>query len=478
MLSQLQSLKFSFKQLNGIFLVFGMVLPFMIVSTIPLFHHKDVSTFSQWADCWQRDSEHIYENCKNAIFTPNYPYLGMALSAGVISEIKSFFRTNDIHSVAKYFRLFLAIFDAFNFLLLIGIARSLGLKYSVPIALLVALLPSTWSGGALWGQIDGISQFFLLAAVFALISAVQTAGHGKKAASTTCFAAALVALVGCLLTKQLTIFSVFALIPLLIFSFAKIAAASKIQRLTALGSLIGALGLFLVLDRRLSVPGYLGSSYLYVWLGGESRQHEMISGRISGNGFNIWMFLERDMMSASNEPFYCHPIFEQSMCLTPRGVGRTLYFGYVSLIGYLFFLLSRRLHHFGDNGEKQTRFILAASILFLVQINLGFNVLLTGTHERYLYHFYPFLMIVAIFYLPYRSLLNWRHFLFFIACAIVYGMFVLSILSPMPGDWPFSGKHRFVAAIHLILLGILTAFSVKLLKFLPNRQQTKPWWKS
>jgi phosphatidylserine synthase len=106
--------------------------------------------------------------------------------------------------------------------------------------------------------------------------------------------------------------------------------------------------------------------------------------------------------------------------------------------------------------EAQMRFILAALVLFLAQSNLGFNVLLSGTHERYLYHGFPFLILAAFFFWQRQTVFSWRSVLFCLGAAILYGLFVYSVLSPSVI------RHEVVGAVQLLLVTYLFILSFKL----------------
>ena len=399
-----------------VLLLFGISLPFIILSIVSLagfhgYHYGDLKTFSDWADCWHTDREHIYDICKSA----NYPYIGLLLSAGTIAEIKQITGANEVSDLAYYFRYILAFFDACNFIILVLIARALQIRYPVVISLVIAALPSSWVGGALWGQIDGISQFFLLSTVFCLVESIQSNSLHRTIRPISFFFVALVTLGAAVLTKQLTIFSIVGLMPLALLAFIKLWSLSRLHKLAAIGSLFLAAALFVVVDTRLAVHGYLGSSYLFVWIGGGSNHDEVISG----NGFNIWMLLNRDMWSSSRVPFYCVTPFAKEICLTPHLSGLVLYGLYMLLLGAFFSVLSwRALTPLGFRDQTQLSFVLVSFILFLAQVNLGFNVFLTGTHERYLYHFFPFLLLASFFLLERSSLLSWRSVSSYLGAAV------------------------------------------------------------
>jgi hypothetical protein len=414
--------------------------------------------FSEWADCWGADRERIYDICKSA----NYPYIGLLLSAGTLAEIKRITGAHEVSDVAYYFQYVLAFFDACNFIFLVLIARALQIRYAVIISLVIIALPSSWVGGALWGQIDGISQFFLLSTVFCLIEAIQSSSLRRTIRSISFFFVALLTLGAAVLTKQLTIFSAIGLVPLALLAFANLWSLSKLHKFGAIGSVFIAVALFVVVDTRLAVHGYLGSSYLFVWLGGGSTHGAVISG----NGFNIWTLLNRSMSSSSGVPFYCANLFAKEICLTPQHSGLIMYGLYMLLLGTLFWVLSwHALMPLGLRDQTQGNFVIVCFIVFLAQANLGFNVFLTGTHERYLYHCFPFLILASFFFLQQSSLLSWRSASFYLATAVVYGVFVASILHPLPAWLSLLRSHKFVALVNLALLLNLLFLSLRLAEY-------------
>ena len=210
---------------------------------------------------------------------------------------------------------------------------------------------------------------------------------------------------------------------------------------------------------RLEVPSiFRHSGYLFVWLGGGSSHNN----EISVNGFNIWTFLDRDMWSSSKEPFYCLRLRDHEFCLTPFHSGFALYGTYVLALSAFYITLFFRpllVRNFRD--ETQIRFMLATFVLYLAQVNLGFNVFLTGTHERYLYHCFPFLILAAFYFSEHTDLLSWPSTLFFVAVATVYGGFVL-LVPRLSSRLSLLRLSEFDAAIYIVLLVYLFILSFRL----------------
>jgi hypothetical protein len=457
--------------LSVIAVLSGLLLPFIIVWKSSVYHTDDYHEFSRWAECWLKDSKNIYLDCGS-----NYPLVGLLASTGALSALKTLTGADDYSQIATYFRIYLAIFEALNFLLLWQLARALKLKHAAWISLVIAALPSSWAGGALWGQIDGVSQFFLLACVLCLVFAIQSDPERHSWGSSLSFTLGLLALVAFVLTKQLAVFSLPAIAPLVLLACLKLwsSGTQLYGAMAAAAAVLLAATAFWILDSSLKVPlHYYGSGYLFVWLVGSSHPY------ISANGFNIWMLLGRDMLSSSKQPFACIQLLDSKFCLTPFHTGIALYVTYVLALAAFYFALFRRpllrvSCLFRD--EVKMRFILATLILYLAQLNLGFNVFLTGTHERYLYHCFPFLML-AVFFFSEARMLSWRSVFFCLAVASVYGGFVYSVINPLPGFMSPVGHHQFVAAIHLVLLIFLFLFSLSLLQssILGSRARSPTW---
>jgi hypothetical protein len=101
-------------------------------------------------------------------------------------------------------------------------------------------------------------------------------------------------------------------------------------------------------------------------------------------------------------------------------------------------------------GEGQAA-LLALLSLLLGLTQLGFNVLLTGTHERYLFLGYPFL-ILSTWWFARRGHMAMGLAVWTLAAAILNGVFVLGAMQPLPGILFLVYSNAFQAALHLILL--------------------------
>lgn len=211
---------------------------------------------------------------------------------------------------------------------------------------------------------------------------------------------------------------------------------------------------FHYLDSLLEVPQHFNNSSLWFVLTGGGSQHAEI---ISGNGFNIWMLLGRNMISSSRAPF---PLLWER-----KGLNVVPYYAGMILYGILMtFLLLTGLRIFWQvlkwSGTKQRYnpevFLLACLCFFFGISQLGFNVLLTGTHERYLYLGYPFLLIAVTWFYVNKVAFKMRSLIFCFFAASAYGFFVFAWMNaPLPGILFPMRRHEFLASIHLFLLVML-----------------------
>lgn len=406
------------------------------------YHAIDIATFVEWQDSLARSLANIYVDCASC----NYPILGTFVSAGVLHVLSSVAPGLEANTYAQLFRYALAIVDGANVFLIYRILASLEVRRSLFWAGLAGVLPSSWVGAAVWGQIDGLNQLFLL--VFLLWQLRCIAGYQRDSVAAThgslapyVIGSGLV-LTCLLLTKQLAVFSIPVLacmvLGTLYFLGARRLVLSAGLLLTVV--LVGAFlpDIFLHLK-----PGY-ASHLQYIFFGGGSDHGD----QISGNGFNVWMFLGRDMLSPSTEPFLGP--------LTPKTTGELLFLVYEAfLFGSVYRWLSK--HRLGRQGAAPYREVFLMFVFLLALTNLSFNVLLTGTHERYLFHFYPFMLIA---YLGLRQTKAVRSSFLLgatLAGGVLYGRFVWGVLSTEAVMLP----HELLAAFHLWLLAYLTLIFVR-----------------
>ena len=261
-----------------------------------------------------------------------------------------------------------------------------------------------------------------------------------------------------ILVKQLGIFSLPFFFILLLITLYKFWQNFKLKGLYwLLGGLVFLILSFRYMDGLFPVVSqYHNSSYLFVWQGGGSEHGNIISA----NGFNIWIFLGRDMLSSSLVPFLTLNLGILKSELSPKEVGSFLY---ILLIFFLLFTCSKAVYEMikrrTSTVERDTikSYLIALLCLFHALSHLGFNVLLTGTHERYLYIGYPFLLIATVWFCSNNIVLSRQSIIFCFSAATAYGFFVLSRIRILPELLFALRRHEFLASIHLFLLIFLVS---------------------
>lgn len=457
--------------LGLLLLLIGICFPFWLVQHIDIYYQGDVEIFRFWANCW---GSKIYLNCTNPeLQIPNYPVIGLTLSAGVIHAIQSRFDIPNTATLDTIFRYYLALFDALNFILLIGLAQLMRFQFPIFLGLLLLAIPSTWVGGAAWGQIDNIALFFALLSTFAFLKAGLVRIPAKKRQKVWRSGAWL--LLGTfnlslyILTKQLAVFSLPFFLILFLIAIWKLWKFFDYQGLIwGIISLILLALSFHYFDSLLDVPAqFFHSSYWYVWQVGSPH-----GDKISGNGFNLWMFLGRDMLSSSHVPFLAVKMGSWNDDISPNQAGIFLY---SIFLAFLLFTGLRSIIKIlkgksdSTQNDKVTIFMMALLCLFHGLSHLGFNVLLSGTHERYLYLGYPFLLIAIAWFYINIQLFSWRLLLFCFLSASAYGGFVFSQMGQLPDLFFPLRRHEFLASIHLFLLLVLLDLWIRLCRLDPKR---------
>ena len=74
-------------------------------------------------------------------------------------------------------------------------------------------------------------------------------------------------------------------------------------------------------------------------------------------------------------------------------------------------------------------YFVAMALLYLSLINLSFNLTLTGTHERYLYHFYPFIFVALLVLNKYLGSHSYSNLLILFFGSLTYGLFLFAFLN-------------------------------------------------
>jgi hypothetical protein len=435
--------------LTAVVLLTGMAISMTMVLLLPdLYHSNDWNDMLLWAGEFGANWRDIYINCDRC----TYPIVGILVSAGLIHMLDS----TSLMDTGLLFRLVIGSIDAANVFLLYLLMKQLGIRKSALWAGIVGLLPSSWVGGALWGQIDSFSQFFLLLALLSIAHFNKAMRRGEKKHTVPAYLVLIGLPLTCLLlAKQLAVFNVLVL--------EGIALANLLLVCRSIRKAVVSFGLFLAwqaaivlaFDLLLKVEGPYMSHLAYVWL---VRSKHM--NKISGNGLNIWIFLGWAQAASSREAFY--------LTLTPRGTGIGLFLAWMAILSTSLLMQLRKLYrtHRPRAFDGET---LSDLIFLLALTNLCFNVFLSGTHERYLYHFYPMVITGFLGLRAHSALFSRTMLATLLFGAVGYGLYVFEILS---GELPMAlfifKDAQFQAAFHLFLLLYLSLAYLRYHDFVPR----------
>lgn len=382
----------------------ALFLPFWVIRIFPdLYHEYDLSVFQKWAKAWELGWQNIYINCA----TCNYPILGTFFSGGLFSLIDF----KNIAKVINRFRYYLAIIDALNVLIMWMILARLKVKNAQFWAGLIGLLPSSWIGSSVWGQIDNIGQLFLL--TFVLLIIFFNSKERNAAMYYLFLAASGILLSLMLLTKQLVYFSVLGLAIVLAVNIVLYSRTSgKIITSMVMVAVFVILPI-LIVDANLQLVAPYRSHIQYILDTGSNH-----GDTISSLGLNVWALFTRDALGNSHDPLTISTLTLQGV--TPYGAGMVL-FGALNIV--ILFLFVRDVYsNFGRNEKVLNERQVLSAILYISMVNAVFNFALTGTHERYLFYFFPLILIASLGYRNHLSLT------FSILGAVLYGIYLYGYL--------------------------------------------------
>ncbi len=405
------------KKINLAVLFFGAFFPVILRVVFPnVYHGGDLSTYLEWASQTTSLKEIYNTNCYCT-----YPFVGLLASVGLLKLV---------HANVFIFLLLLSFIDCINVFLIYFILTKLNIRYVGIWGGIIGSLPSTWAGGALWGQVDAFSQFLILSSLLTIIFYNNQKIRTKHFTLYICVIGIEFSLL--LMTKPQLLFSI---IPLSFLMLLNIYLHGKID-VKCILKYVFLLFFFsiipvLIIDRWLTLPSYIHISHLERFLAKSGD----VMNVLSDNGFNIWILLNRDAHSCSYIPIMPH--------LTPYRGGFILFLITFFVLTLVLFKQTKR--HMQSHLSKE---LIVLYIFYLSLINLSFNLFLTGTHERYLVHFYPYLFIVLLATNSQRTTRRATMILSFSICgSILYGLFVLSILL----QHPIFGFNILLLVFHLAL---------------------------
>ncbi len=413
-------------------LLLAILLPFIIIRFFPKFHHSyDLRIFREWSEPWQEDWRSIYINCESC----NYPIVGTFLSGGMMSM----FDYKNVARVINRFRYYLAVVDGLNVLALWFILTRLQVKNAPLWAGVIGLLPTSWIGSSVWGQIDGMGQFLIL--LFFCLMIVFNAKPRPAWQAYLYFPVAAFLLMLMLLTKQLIYFSMGALGLILLVNVIRLSRSFQAFLLYAVPTAAAFLLPVILVDSALHLKPPYVSHFQYILATGS--QH---GDTISSLGFNIWVFFTKDLLGSSRLPLQVGSI--SLAPISPYSAGLTLF---VALNIMLFIIFLRDLRRQNSSGIQtlNTGHMISALFYFSL-VNLTFNLTLTGTHERYLYHFYPFILMACLGWLGSSRFINRTLLISLFAGALFYGAYLFFYLYGMlrPTNQPMI---QLAAVVHLSL---------------------------
>lgn len=356
-----------------VFAALAIALPLALATFhLELGHAGDIAFFHEWYLAF-RDGPAFYRDGPGL----NYPIVGVLLVCGPARAIDLVLgRALDLRELWWALKATLVVGEIALVLSAAGLARSLGWARPRALALGVYALPSTWAGGAWFGQTDVWGTVFLIATAWA---AIRYRREGK----TAWLVLALGSLVAALLAKQLTWFAAPALAALIALGLARHRAPGHVA--LALASPLA----LLAVDPLLVLPeGYLGHVH-YVLARGAVH-----GGLAVASGASVWALVAPGGTAASAIRFLGIDSFAWGW------------------IGFGASQVAMAIAAVRRGGDDRSLVITAGAS------ELAMAVLLTGVHERYLAHAIPLLVIGA------------GPGVLAIAVGSLGGMFVLASLHP------------------------------------------------
>lgn len=409
------------------FLLIIVAIP-IVVRTIfaTTYHGFDVGTFEKWIP----STTPFYAVYSTDCYC-NYPIIGLFLSTGALKLAGSFF----------LFFLYLALFESINALLFYRLLGFLNIQNKWIYTLLFVLLPSTLSGGALWGQIDHIGLTFLLILLI-LLARIYQNNKLKQTTSRWYYLSIGGMFYLAIFTKQLLVFPLFPIgiaILLILYSRKNIKESMYLSLIMLAGFLVP----FMAFETWLSYPEtYRFTHYQRILETGSD--HMDI---ISGNGITIWQLFFQNLEAPSTGEIVAF--------LSPKLIGLGLTFFLSAWLFFSYIKLSFR--------TESVAFQLGLLCLIIAVFNLTFNLFLTGTHERYLFYFYPFLILAFLGLRNLPDLFKKYDLALFFIGSIGYGLFVLAILKgwlKVDNMHVNTAYHKMITIIHLLIF-IRLVFIIK-----------------
>jgi hypothetical protein len=401
-------------------LVVVIVVGFWMLNYTHRWDRHDIGLFVKWSKAWDQSPREIYR-----LSDASYPIVGTLLSAGTVSAMRRMFPTHSDDDIVRDFKWIVLAVDAVNIVLVWRIFSALRIPQAATAALILYILPFGWTGAAVWGQIDSMTQSFLLSCLLAFLKIFE--GAGSLLADSAYLAAGAAAFGLGLFCKQLFLFSTPCLIVGLWLCTRIIANRHGSPFVWSLGGPIGCLLIFGWLDWWPALPDDHRSHFAFLIFGPSTSYGD----QTSIFGLNIWAI-------KPGGPF---------ICPTCKWSGLAMYLAAMIYIFVVPFAFLRR-------QIKGSSLLFAMLVLVLGLSNLAFNVLLTGVHERYLFHTFPFLIIGGLV-LRREGLMRDGYLVLTIAIGSLYGIYVWMVLNGPVHNW----LNRSLRGGLILLLAALLCYS-------------------
>lgn len=412
----------------------------------PSYFVGDVDAFSEWAETSRLMPKKLYlwSGC-------NYPVYGALATAGFMIGLEKAMPGAERSTYHRIFLAFLLAVQCAAMWLFYLTLRTAGEPHALLWASLLTVSPATWAGGASWGQIDVLSQMFLLA--FLLCAFRLARGLDQDGPDATgrirLFVVAVAAATVMLLTKQLAWLNgpgAAGIVVLLAFYLHR--ADRRAARTAVLWGLLCGVLLLFVPDRCFTLPPNT-ITHLQTILARPNSAADFIGG----NGFNVWTLMNVDMFTFRSDTVVWAG-------LSPRQMGSFL------LKAYLGCLPAMAAWAFRQCRGKSITAKLVDLCWLSALLNLAANVLLTGTHERYLYHFFPQALIALLYWNRRRSPLVTALLAVLLLLSVYYGGYVYVIVNKLwgePGVYTWL-RYQNLVGVFAALLAVFTVLTPYLLR--------------
>ncbi|MBZ0115530.1 MAG: hypothetical protein K8H88_00950 [Sandaracinaceae bacterium] len=398
---------------TGIFVAISIALPAILLAlTHGLGHAGDMEFFHRW---YLAFGEAFREPAFGGLATfyrdgpgVNYPIVGalvVCLPARIVEAFAG--APLDLATYRLVLKLTLAIGDVAFILALSRLARLLGAPQPRLLALAIYLVPASWAAGTFFGQIDSVGSVLLVVATSELLAY-------RRQGSTLTLSLALLATASALLCKQLAWFSLPALLALL-----GLGLFTHRRRAHLALALASPLVLFAA-DPFLALPEGFHSHLCFV-ISAASHHGDLVVA----TGASLWSLVARPGQDAHDA----------------RWLGLSAF-----AIGWLLFALIQAVALL---RARAARFSDQALVEWQSTLHLAMGVVLTGVHERYLAHAWPFALVLLFA----RREPSWARATLVLG-ATWWGLFVVASVAwdAFEGSLSFLRMNTPLAALLLICL--------------------------